>query len=478
MANPFDPDALDRFAQVLASLAGPGGGLDRFQSAISQIATESVRSFPTLTPVATPVGGPPVPPAPTASPLAGGSPLRTVLQPLNVQMAELVGVTKLILAAVVAGGSGGGPEVGQEAREAVAERPAFLARLQAGLQGLQQSAALAGIGFGILNRALGEISNQITQYVQAFSPTAVKLFNFALLDLQGSIGEILLPVLRNFQVVVRGIADGIASLSPAGRAALAGLAAGTVALVALTAAAVAFSVAVNSALGGIPALLGLVAGTLTATAGGAAFALKDQAEVQRLVERVAAPATAALNALGEVLLSLAPVIEAVLVTQLTTVADVLKDLAGVLVALAPLIKIQAEVTGAVLRVVAAVVRFASPLALLANVLDQLGLTESTFKRDASQGKGIREAQFTSVDEFLKKAQIAAFSTPNERPKAEDQTAKNTLTMALLLEAIDRNVSTLAKAAGSPAQAVERADAVRGQAVDFLAQQMIDLMRLR
>ena len=482
MADPLD-DNLSRFAESIAGLSGPDGGLNRLRDLLSQFTAGLGRGgFPTLTPVATPAGGGPSPlPVPTASPLAGGSPVATVLQPLNVQMAELVGVTKAILVAVLgaAGGTGGGGPRGP-AEPPDKAGPGAFARLQQALQGVQQAAALTAIGFTALQRTLGEIGSQVVSYVQAFSPGAVVLFERAVLDLRGSLGEVLLPVMKNFQAVVRGVGDVVASLSPAGRAAIAGVAAGTVALVAMTAAAVAFSAVVNSALGGIPAVLGLVAGSLTAVLGGAAFALKGTAEVQSLVDRVAGPATAALNAFGEALVALAPIIEVVAVELLTALAETMQVWANGLKGLAPVL---AQLAPYVAQFVRALVTMTVPLVGLIRLAQELGLIDpdSTYRPGASQDKGVRQTSFGSVEEYLKKAYVGSYNGSGPTmPTVES----NVSTIAKDIGLILGHVKTLAGAGAAASTAASAAlpvaaAAVPGAALGLtLTQQMLDLMRTR
>ena len=114
MADDQYDDPLARFAEALARLSDPGGGLSRFADLIGQFSSPG-RSPLALTPVANAAGGGPSPlPVPTAAPLASGSPVATALQPLNVQMAELIGAVKAILAAVLVGqGQGGRTQIGR-----------------------------------------------------------------------------------------------------------------------------------------------------------------------------------------------------------------------------------------------------------------------------------------------------------------------------------------------------------------------------
>jgi phage-related protein len=160
---------------------------------------------------------------------------------------------------------------------------------------LNRSVALLTTGLNQLKELLGSVGKQVAGLVKTFDPSAFRLFEIAVTDANAALGRVLLPTLRQFTAVVRGIGDGIASLGPQAQTMIRALAAAAVAMTAVAGAAFIANLAINSALGGIPAILGLVAGGLT----GLGFALKGVAEVQATVNAIMRPAVALFNEIGK-----------------------------------------------------------------------------------------------------------------------------------------------------------------------------------
>jgi phage-related protein len=221
---------------------------------------------------------------------------------------------------------------------------------------------------GLVNRISADVGSLVAKY----QPAAVRRLTLAIDDLTASIGRALLPVLERFRVLVRGIGDSIASLTPSGRAMVAGLVAAGVGMASLTAATVAFSVAVNTSLGGIPAVLGAVAGGAV----GVAFAMKDLAEVQAAVEKVARAGTVVLNALGKAVSVVFDAVSPLIDTFAGLAAQAGGQLAQLFTALAPAMRQVAEVVAGLVTQLAAVgaTNFQTMLGLfqtLANALTPL-----------------------------------------------------------------------------------------------------------
>lgn len=122
---------------------------------------------------------------------------------------------------------------------------------------------VADAAFGGLQRLTGAINSTVAAYTQLFNPAATRLLEMAVRDLNASIGEALMPVLRIATAGIRAIADVIASMSPQAKQLVAALALATIASVAMTAAVTVMSAVMNTATAGIPALLAAVVGGVT-----------------------------------------------------------------------------------------------------------------------------------------------------------------------------------------------------------------------
>ncbi|HVK14236.1 MAG TPA: hypothetical protein VM597_36180 [Gemmataceae bacterium] len=160
---------------------------------------------------------------------------------------------------------------------------------------------IAGVSSGLrgalgeLNRFTGAITSTVGKFVEAFAPVHLQRFALAAKDTAAAVGQILVPVLDRFRLVVRAIGDTIVSLSPAARNLVAALAAGGVAMVAMTGLTFAFATAVNSATFGLSAIVGAIAGVAVGTGMLSGTLGQFQAVLRQAAERV----RPVLDAIGE-----------------------------------------------------------------------------------------------------------------------------------------------------------------------------------
>ena len=161
-----------------------------------------------------------------------------------------------------------------------------------------------GFQLGIVATAARAAADHMAGAVAKFSPAALTRFNLAADDLSASIGEVLLPAFEQTTVAVRAVASVVASLAPGAKNLAAGLAVAGAGFAAVSVAATAAGAALATGFGGIPLLAGAVTGGML----GLAYALKDTAEVQGLVNAAARELTKVLNAAGAAAQTLAPVL--------------------------------------------------------------------------------------------------------------------------------------------------------------------------
>ena len=161
-----------------------------------------------------------------------------------------------------------------------------------------------GFQLGIVATAARAAADHMAGAVAKFSPAALTRFNLAADDLSASVGEVLLPAFEQTTVAVRAVASVVASLAPGAKNLAAGLAVAGAGFAAVSVAATAAGAALATGFGGIPLLAGAVTGGML----GLAYALKDTAEVQGLVNAAARELTKVLNAAGAAAQTLAPVL--------------------------------------------------------------------------------------------------------------------------------------------------------------------------
>lgn len=140
-------------------------------------------------------------------------------------------LTPLIRAAAAGGGAGGGiggaaaggglgnvlGGLGGAAEGATAnigQLGQALNQTGQGTQQLTQHLGRVNPHLGKMAAHLNSIANDAARYAQAFAPAEVKLFHLALHDLNASIGENVVPVVRLARDVFRDIGDTIAGFTP------------------------------------------------------------------------------------------------------------------------------------------------------------------------------------------------------------------------------------------------------------------------
>lgn len=180
-----------------------------------------------------------------------------------------------------------------------------LAACRQELADFSRGVGVAALGLTAAATAVQVAGREISQAVGKFSPGAVTRFTLASDNLTASIGRLLLPVLERLTPVVQTLADAFASLRPRGAVLVGAAAAAGAALGVAAAAAAAFAAAVSVAFGGLPLVVGAVAGGMA----GLTFVLKDTAEVTRVARTAADEFVRVLNVMGAVAKVLLPGLE-------------------------------------------------------------------------------------------------------------------------------------------------------------------------
>ena len=182
-----------------------------------------------------------------------------------------------------------------------------------GLQDVAKSSELAAVALNQMSEFIGKIQGQIGSLVALYNPASFDRFKLAADDASAALGAVFVPILDRFRLVVSGLGDLVASLTPNAKAMVAGLAAAGVGMATVTAAAFAFSTLINSAFAGIPAILGAIASGVA----GMTFALKDFDDIQKILTAVLSAASRVIADLGDVMVSLvravAPLVDVALV---------------------------------------------------------------------------------------------------------------------------------------------------------------------
>lgn len=169
--------------------------------------------------------------------------------------------------------------------------------------------------FGSLNKLTGAVQSSIATYTQLFNPAATKLLDRAIMDLNASIGQALMPTLEIATAGIKAIGNVIAELSPQGQKLLVALTLGGIAATVtaaatgvLTAMVAALAVAEDAATFGLSGLVAAIGGFIAAIAvGGAvmASASKPLAEFQKLFDQLSNVAESLLDTMGEAFQKLA-----------------------------------------------------------------------------------------------------------------------------------------------------------------------------
>ncbi len=307
---------------------------------------------------------------------------------------------------------------------------------------------------GVLDQFAGAVQGQVASLVQGFNPAAVNKFNLAMNDTRAALGEALVPLLGSLTVVMRGVGDVIASLSPQAKAVIGGLVGVGVGFTVVGVAIAAVSASLNSVTFGIPAIIGGLVGGFAALA----VTMKPVGEVQELVRQAADALTPVLDALaasvGVAVRAFAPIGDAVL----SVVGSLARTIGGVATRVGTLVETLAarmkpaldavglavsrmadafgetalaavDALGAALEVLIPPLMdvlvpalqyaarqtalFAATLAGLADaVRELLGTSLAPAAKStagASVGKAVGQVNTGSVEDVIRRAQVAAFA---------------------------------------------------------------------
>ena len=140
------------------------------------------------------------------------------------------------------------------------------APLSAFAGGLEAVGQVGRAVLGTVSALTGALQANVAAYTALYNPAATKLFELAVRDLNASIGQALMPVLKLGTAAVRSLADGFAGMGPQAKQLLAALVAAGVGAAVTAALVTGLSVAFATATGGISVAVG------TLVAGAAAFA--------------------------------------------------------------------------------------------------------------------------------------------------------------------------------------------------------------
>lgn len=163
--------------------------------------------------------------------------------------------------------------------------------------------------FGSLNKLSGAVQSSIGTYTQLFNPAATKLLDRAVMDLNASIGQALMPALEIATSMMRSLGSVIASLSPNSQKLLVALVLSSVAAVAaaaatgtLTAMVTALAISENAATLGLSGLVAAVATFVTSLAIGAtvlAAVNKPLAMFDKLFQDMASGFESVMDLIGD-----------------------------------------------------------------------------------------------------------------------------------------------------------------------------------
>jgi len=213
-----------------------------------------------------------------------------------------------------------------------------------GLQDVAKSSELAAVALNQMSEFIGKIQGQIGSLVALYNPASFDRFKLAADDASAALGAVFVPILDRFRLVVSGLGDLVASLTPNAKAMVAGLAAAGVGMATVTAAAFAFSTLINSAFAGIPAILGAIASGVA----GMTFALKDFDDIQKILTAVLSAASRVIADLGDVMVSLVRAVAPLVDVALVALTNSLRLFGDLVRAVAPAIASVAEIAAKVL----------------------------------------------------------------------------------------------------------------------------------
>lgn len=161
-------------------------------------------------------------------------------------------------------------------------------------EGMKNLGAVADAAASGLARVTGAMQQFAGSYVALFNPAVMVGFKLAVDDMNASIGEALVPVMRVFTQLTRGVADVIARSTQPTRNLIAAMAAVAVGAVVVAAGMALISAAMATATAGISAIVGgLVAGAVTLAAVSGPM---DKAK--QIFDKFGALASKAMDAVG------------------------------------------------------------------------------------------------------------------------------------------------------------------------------------
>lgn len=344
-------------------------------------------------------------------------------------LAEGIGAGGAAAGGIGGGAAGGFAGIGQAAGGAAN-----------GLGGLTDALGQAGVNANSLTRSLNQaapalgnfadqlsaLANEAARYVQAFNPYAVSLYHQAIRDLNASVGEQLVPIVRLARDVTRGFADTIAGLTPVIRPLVEQFASTVKPLF----------VAFNEVLRQLATALLPLAPVVSQVFG----------ELQRVFSQVGESVVNMARHFGLML--------ATIIQVSVPFAQLYLDLAGI----APLVSVLAKGFGEMALAMSRV------LVTIREFLGLQPLQQPGFD-NAARGKGFQPAQTTSVQSLLATLRQNAFSLGREGPQADPAKQQVNLLAEIL--------KVLANLPKNIADAVKQAP---GKAADAGVNAVVDLVQ--
>ena len=192
-----------------------------------------------------------------------------------------------------------------------------------------------------LDTAVSAVSANVARFVQLANPASYNQFHMAVNDLYATIGHILTPVLNQATTVFRSLGSALNGLDGSGQRFVQAALGGTAALIAF---AGAMAVVETVATGGLAPLVELLAGGLLA---GIAGAVTATGSLTKYMDGFSAVLGGTLNALGEVIVAMEPIGDAVM----SLFGDMGRLLAGYIQQVAGAVAPAAEIFAGILDVV-------------------------------------------------------------------------------------------------------------------------------
>jgi hypothetical protein len=268
-------------------------------------------------------------------------------------------------------------------------------------------AKVVGI-LGAAEKSLISFGGQLASFVGKANPAAVIRFNRALDDTTAVLGQILTPVLERVTLLMRGIGDALASLSPTAKALVGGLGAGIGLGGVLAAVGVAATTAV-AALGGIPVLIGTIGSAIAGLALSTSSGKQLMASFGGVLKLIGSVVEGIAETLVPVFNAVIPVVSAV-VRAVGSLVSVTLSLYGIL----------GRIGGAILTgvVLPALEQLTQLLELLAGAIETVAKVVRAFPgmgggdydptAESSVGAAVRRASISEIGSFATKAYTSAY----------------------------------------------------------------------